>query len=118
MNHAEHWHPVVRRLADGREIEVREYQYPAEEIELRQAAAQQSTGSIEELNVRLGLQKALQEPEKLNAGVCRARSRLGAKKRALAGPRGSLRCTMARARRGDGSRAGRARLRGSGPGRD
>ena len=63
MNHAEHWHPVVRRLADGREIEVREYQYPAEEIELRQAAAQQSTGSIEELNVRLGLQKALQEPE-------------------------------------------------------
>jgi hypothetical protein len=62
MNHAEHWHPVVRHLADGREIEGREYQYPAEEIELRQADVQQTTGNIEELNIKLGLQKALEEP--------------------------------------------------------
>jgi hypothetical protein len=62
MNHAEHWRPVVRTLADGREIECHEYQYPAEEVELRQAAMQQTTGNVEELNVRFGLQKALEEP--------------------------------------------------------
>ncbi len=62
MNHAEHWHPATVRLEDGREVEVRQYEYPAEEIELRQAAARQSTGNIEELNMRFGLQKALEEP--------------------------------------------------------
>lgn len=62
MNHAEHWRPATLRLNDGREVAVHQYQLPAEEIELRQAAVQESSGNISELNVRLGLQKALTEP--------------------------------------------------------
>jgi hypothetical protein len=62
-NHAEHWQPATLRLNDGRDVEVRQYQLPPDEIALRQAAVQESTGNIVELNVRLGLQKALTEPE-------------------------------------------------------
>jgi hypothetical protein len=62
MNHAEHWRPATLRLNDGREVAVHQYQLPAEEIELRQAAVQESTGNIAELNMRLGLQKALADP--------------------------------------------------------
>jgi hypothetical protein len=50
------------RLNDGREVEVFQYQFPPEEIELRQAAVQESSGNIAELNMRMGLQKALTEP--------------------------------------------------------
>jgi hypothetical protein len=62
MNHAEHWQPAMLRLNDGREVEVLQYQLPPEEIELRQAAVQESSGNIAELNMRLSLQKALTEP--------------------------------------------------------
>ena len=64
MNHAEHWKPVTMRLTDGRVVEVRQYQPPPEEITLRDAAVESSNGHITELNMRLGLQKALSEPEK------------------------------------------------------
>jgi hypothetical protein len=62
MNHAEHWQPAVLRLDDGRKVEVFQYQLPPEEVELRQAAVQKSSGNIAELNIRFGLQKALSEP--------------------------------------------------------
>ena len=63
MNHAEHWQPAMARLADGREIEVREYQIPREEAELRRTSVEQSNGHIVEMNMRLSLQRALSEPE-------------------------------------------------------
>jgi hypothetical protein len=62
MNDARHWQPVMLRLNDGREVEVFQYQFPPEEVELRQAAVQESSGNIAELHMRLGLQKALTEP--------------------------------------------------------
>jgi hypothetical protein len=80
MNHAEHWQPVMLRLNDGREVEVFQYQFPPEEIELRQAAVQESSGNIAELNMRMGLQKALTEPasstpQLVERGIAWARER-------------------------------------------
>ena len=81
MNHAEHWHPATVRLADGREIEVRQYQIPPEEMELRQTSVQRSKGHITEMNMRLSLQRALSEPDKSSPeivaqGVAWAKARL------------------------------------------
>jgi hypothetical protein len=81
MNHAEHWHPATVRLADGREIEVRQYQIPLEEIELRQTSIQESNGHITEMNMRWSLQQALSEPDKSSPeivaqGIAWARARL------------------------------------------
>jgi hypothetical protein len=64
MNHAEHWHPATLHLTDGREVEVRQYQIPPEEIELRETSVQRSNGHLAEMNMRLSLQTALSEPEK------------------------------------------------------
>ncbi len=63
MNNAEHWRPTFLHLNDGRDVEVLQYQIPAEEMELRRAGVQQSTGDIGELTMRMDLQKALAEPE-------------------------------------------------------
>jgi hypothetical protein len=63
MSDAAHWKPATFRLADGREIEGRQYQLPPEEIELRSAAIAESNANIAELNMRAGLQKALTQPE-------------------------------------------------------
>ena len=62
MCEAEHWLPTTFRLADGREIEGRQYQLPPEEIMLRNSAVEESNAHLAEMNTRLGLQKALQEP--------------------------------------------------------
>ena len=60
---AEYWHPVMMRRPDGQEIEVWQYQYPPEEIELRRAAVQRSQDNIAQLNIMSGLQGALTEPQ-------------------------------------------------------
>jgi hypothetical protein len=62
MTNAKHWRPVTGRLPDGREFEGHQYQPPAEEIELRNAAIESSNASMGDLNVRLSLQKALTDP--------------------------------------------------------
>jgi hypothetical protein len=62
MNHADYWHPATARLADGREIEVRQYQIPQEEMELRRTSVERTNGRIIEMNMRTGLQGALSEP--------------------------------------------------------
>jgi hypothetical protein len=81
MNHAQHWHPAIVSLADGREIEVRQYHIPRDELELRQTSVEQSNGHITEMNTRLSLQRALSEPEKSSPeivaqGVAWAKARM------------------------------------------
>jgi hypothetical protein len=80
MNHAKHWQSTAIRGRDGQEIEAYQYQLPVEEIELRQAAVRQSQDNIAQLNIRLGLQRALTEPQHttpqlVEQGIAWARAR-------------------------------------------
>ena len=80
MNHAEHWQSTTIRGRDGQEIEAYQYQLPVEEIELRQAAVRQSQDNIAQLNIRVGLQRALTEPQHttpqfVEQGIAWARAR-------------------------------------------